>query len=74
MLRKAESVEGLLAKHPLAASPSLQQQLDTLLQKQVGVIKDRLYGCWFMWGRAWLVAAGTAGTASLLHHPSAASP
>ncbi|EFN51100.1 hypothetical protein CHLNCDRAFT_141429 [Chlorella variabilis] len=34
LLRKAESVEGLLAKHPLAASPSLQQQLDTLLQKQ----------------------------------------
>jgi hypothetical protein len=34
--RKTEGLEGLLAKHPLAGSPTLHSRLDTLLQKQVG--------------------------------------
>ncbi len=33
--RKAESIEGLLAKHPLATAPDLQTRLQALLQKQV---------------------------------------
>ncbi|KAL4426270.1 hypothetical protein ABPG77_009885, partial [Micractinium sp. CCAP 211/92] len=32
--RKAESIEGLLAKHPLATAPDLQTRLQALLQKQ----------------------------------------
>ena len=43
--RKAEGLEGLLAKHPLAASPTLQSRLDTLLQKQVGRVTGRPAGC-----------------------------
>ena len=42
--RKAESLEGLLAKHPLAGSPTLQSRLDTLLQKQVGLLAGRPAG------------------------------
>ncbi|KAI3427412.1 hypothetical protein D9Q98_010327 [Chlorella vulgaris] len=34
LLRKAEGVEGLLSKHPLARSPTLAHRLDVLLQKQ----------------------------------------
>lgn len=32
--RKAEGIEGLLAKHPLAGAPDLQARLQALLQKQ----------------------------------------
>lgn len=34
--RKAESLEGLLARHPLAGAASLQERLQRLRRKQVG--------------------------------------
>ena len=33
--RKSETLEGLLAKHPLASSPNLQERLTLLRHKQV---------------------------------------
>jgi hypothetical protein len=49
LLRKAEGVEGLLSKHPLARSPTLAHRLDVLLQKQVRGMR----------GRWWLGGGGT---------------